>query len=121
MKRIIDSVVSARDVTTELIVQYVRAMESASGRQDQNAAPAGGGGGGGTGIPCGPDSLCGNVPLRELKLKAGVLIAGIVRRDGEIVIPGGNDIIRSRRRCDRGDPGHRPSGASRYSAAGVRG
>jgi len=29
-----------------------------------------------------------NVPLRELKLRSGVLIAGIVRRDGEIVIPG---------------------------------
>ena len=36
-----------------------------------------------------------NVPLRELKLRSGVLIAGIVRRDGEIVIPGGNDTIRA--------------------------
>ena len=36
-----------------------------------------------------------NVPLRELKLRSGVLIAGIVRRDGEIVSPCGNETIRA--------------------------
>ena len=34
-----------------------------------------------------------DTPLRDLKLKPGVLIAGIVRRNGTILIPGGNDAI----------------------------
>ena len=34
------------------------------------------------------------VPLKDLKLRSGILVAGIVRRSGEIVIPSGNDALR---------------------------
>ena len=33
-----------------------------------------------------------NIPLKDLKLKSGILIACIVHRD-KVIIPGGNDII----------------------------
>ena len=33
------------------------------------------------------------VPLKDLKLKSGILLAGIVRRNGRIVIPSGNDAL----------------------------
>ena len=39
------------------------------------------------------DVTLADTPLRDLKLKPGVLIAGIVRRNGEILIPGGSDTI----------------------------
>ena len=91
----IDSVVSAATVTTELIVQYVRAMESASGAKIKTLhrlvdgavealefeAPEGA-------------SFIG-VPLKDLKLKSGILLAGIVRRSGQIVIPSGNDALQA--------------------------
>ena len=33
------------------------------------------------------------VPLKDLKLKSGILVAGIVRANGEIIIPSGNDVL----------------------------
>ena len=30
---------------------------------------------------------------KDLKLKSGILLAGIVRRNGQIVIPSGNDAL----------------------------
>ena len=33
------------------------------------------------------------VPLRDLRIKSGILVAGIVRRSGRIVIPTGDDVI----------------------------
>ena len=92
---IIDSVVSARDVTTELIVQYVRAMEGAAGSQIKTLHRLVEGAVEALEFHVDRDPDLVNVPLRELKLRSGVLIAGIVRRDGEIVIPGGNDTIRA--------------------------
>ena len=92
---IIDSVVSARDVTTELIVQHVRAMEGAAGSQIKTLHRLVEGAVEALEFHVDRDPDLVNVPLRELKLRSGVLIAGIVRRDGEIVIPGGNDTIRA--------------------------
>ena len=48
-----------------------------------------------------PGSCCGHetddsfagVPLRDLNLKRGLLLAGIVRQNGQIVIPSGNDVL----------------------------
>ena len=89
----IDSVVSARSVTTELIVQYVRAMESASGskiktlhRLVDGAVEA---------LEFNVDSSLPaiGVPLKDLRLKSGILLAGIVRRNGRIVIPSGGDYL----------------------------
>ena len=33
------------------------------------------------------------MPLRDLNLKLGLLLAGIVRQNGQIVIPSGNDVL----------------------------
>ena len=85
--------VSARDVTTELIVQYVRAMEGAAGSQIKTLHRLVEGAVEALEFHVDRDPDLVNVPLRELR--SGVLIAGIVRRDGEIVIPGGNDTIRA--------------------------
>lgn len=91
----VDSVVSTGSVTTEQILQYVRAMQNSLGSSHiktlhrivdgrvealefgvrENASFVG-------------------VPLKDLKLKPGLLVAGIVRANGETVIPSGNDALR---------------------------
>ncbi len=89
----IDSVVSARSTTTELIVQYVRAMESAAGAKiktlhrlvdgEVEALEFG--------VPA--NASFAGVPLKDLKLRNGILLAGIVRQNGRIVIPSGGDAL----------------------------
>ncbi|MBQ9348232.1 MAG: Trk system potassium transporter TrkA [Oscillibacter sp.] len=90
----IDCIVSARNVTADLIVQYVRAMVSATGSKLKTLhhlvdgavealefhVPAG--------------TPLTDVPLKDLGLKDGILLAGIVRQGGQIVIPSGLDTIR---------------------------
>ncbi len=89
----IDSVVSARFTTTELIVQYVRAMENASGAKirtlhrlvdgEVEALEFG--------VPVGAPFI--GIPLKDLKLRNGLLLAGIVRQNGKILIPSGGDAL----------------------------
>ena len=89
----IDSVVSAGSVTAELILQYVRAMQNATGSQIKTlhrivgetveALEFG---------VTNPAAYIG-VPLKNLKLKSGILLAGIVRQNGQIIIPSGDDVI----------------------------
>ena len=89
----IDSVVSTGAVTTELILKYIRAMKNATGSQvktlhrivDEKVEA----------LEFGIKenySFVG-VPLRDLRIKSGILVAGIVRRSGRIVIPTGDDVI----------------------------
>lgn len=89
----IDSVVSAATVTTELIVQYVRAMESASGAKIKTLHRLVDGVVEALEFSVPEDAPFVGVPLRDLKLKSGILLAGIVRRNGQIVIPSGNDAL----------------------------
>ena len=89
----IDSVVSAANVTTEMIVQYVRAMESASGGKIKALHQLMGGAAEALEFEVPADAPFLGVPLKDLKLKSGLLLAGIVRRSGQIVIPSGNDAL----------------------------
>ena len=90
---LIDSVVSTGAVTTELILQYIRAMKNASASKvktlhrivDEKVEALE--------LSVTPDISFAGVPLRDLKLKRGLLLAGIVRQNGQIVIPSGNDVL----------------------------
>ena len=83
---LIDSVVSTGAVTTELILQYIRAMKNASASKvktlhrivDEKVEALE--------FSVTPDISFAGVPLRDLKLKRGLLLAGIVRQNGQIVI-----------------------------------
>ncbi|MDY4954170.1 MAG: Trk system potassium transporter TrkA, partial [Candidatus Onthomonas sp.] len=92
-EHMIDSVVSAGSVTTELIVQYVRAMQSASGAKVKTLHRLVDGAVEALEFGVTADVPFIGVPLKDLTLKSGVLIAGIVRQSGRIVIPSGNDIL----------------------------
>jgi len=95
-QHIIDSVVSARTVTTELILQYVRAMESASGESIRTLHRLVDGAVEALEFRVPEDAPFLNTPLKDLRLKSGILLAGIVRRDGRIVIPSGGDVLEKR-------------------------
>ena len=92
-ENMIDSVVSAASVTTDLIVQYVRAMESASGAGIKTLHHLVDGAVEALEFEITADAPCMGVPLKDLPLKSGILLAGIVREDGQIVIPSGNDAL----------------------------
>jgi len=89
----IDTIVSATSVTTELIVQYVRAMESASGVKVKTLHRLVGGAVEALEFSITEEVPFINIPLKELgpRIKDNVLLAGIVRRSGEIIIPSGKD------------------------------
>ena len=90
---LIGSVVSTGSVTTELILQYVLTMQNASGSQIKTLHRLIGGKVEALEFGIRPDSPLIGVPLRDLKLRPGILLAGIVRQNGKIVIPSGADII----------------------------
>ncbi len=92
-EEMIDSVVSAAAVTTELIVQYIRAMESASVAKVKTLHRLVEGKVEALEFSITEDVPFVGVPLKELKLKNGILLAGIVRQNGEIIIPSGNDVL----------------------------
>ena len=89
----IDSVISASSVTTELIVQYVRAMENASGYKVRTLHRLVDGAVEALEFRITEEVPFIGVPLKDIKLKSGILLAGIVRQNGRIVIPSGNDAL----------------------------
>ena len=89
----IDSVISAASVTAELIVQYVRAMQNATGSQIKTLHHIANETVEALEFGISADAPCIGVPLKDLKMKSGILLAGIVRKNGQIIIPSGNDAI----------------------------
>ena len=89
----IDSVISAASVTAEWIVQYVRAMQNATGSQIKTLHHIANETVEALEFGISADSPCIGIPLKDLKMKSGILLAGIVRRNGQIIIPSGNDVI----------------------------
>ena len=92
-EEMIDSVVSAKDVTTELILQYIRAMAGVCGVTVKTLHRLVGGTVEALEFPVPEKADFIGVPLKDLKFKKGILVAGIVRRNGRIVIPSGNDML----------------------------
>ena len=80
-------------MTAELILQYVRAMQNASASQvntlhrivDEKVEALE--------FSVTEEMPFIGVPLKDLRLRSGILLAGIVRRNGRIVIPSGNDAL----------------------------
>lgn len=91
----IDSIVSAKTVTADLIVQYIRAMESASGMKIKTLHHLVDGAVEALEFNVPADAPLVGIPLKDLNLQKGILLAGIVRQNGRIVIPSGNDAIQA--------------------------
>ncbi len=88
---LIDSIVSTGHLSTDLILQYIRAMQNASGTGIKTLHRLVSGHVDALEFTVSPDIPFLDIPLRELRLKSGILLAGIVRQNGQIIIPSGND------------------------------
>lgn len=89
----LDSIVSTSHVSTDLILQYVRGMQNASGMALKTLHRLLDGKIDALEFTVPSDLACIGTPLKELKLKSGILLAGIVRQNGQIIIPSGDDCL----------------------------
>lgn len=88
----LDSLVSPRKVTADVIVKYARALENTLDTQIEALYSIMGGMAEALEFKVLSDSRLTHVPLKDMKLKKGVLMAGIIRGK-EVIIPGGEDEI----------------------------
>ena len=89
----LDTMISPKNITAEHILQYVRAMQNSFGSNietlhrmldDQAEALE---------FKIRDNFTRTDIPLSQLPLKSGVLVAGI-NRNGRIILPRGSDVIR---------------------------
>lgn len=88
----LDSIVSPRVLTANLIVSYVRAMQNSLGSNVETLHRVAGGEAEALEFRVGKNFPMLDVPLKDLSLKPGILIASISRQ-GKTIIPGGRDVI----------------------------
>ena len=88
----LDSLVSPRKVTADVIVKYARALENTLDNQIEALYSIMGDMAEALEFKVLSGSKVTNIPLKDIKLKKGVLIAGIIRGK-EVIIPGGEDVI----------------------------
>ena len=93
-KGLVDSVVSTAAVTSETIARYVRAMQNSFDADNiKTLHRLVGGRVEALEFNVGPGLPFIGVPLKDLNLREGLLVAGIVRQNGAPVIPSGADTL----------------------------
>lgn len=93
-KGLVDSVVSTSAVTSEIIARYVRAMQNSFDSDNiKTLHRLVGGRVEALEFNVGPGLPFIGVPLKDLNLREGMLVAGIVRQNGAPVIPSGADAL----------------------------
>ena len=93
-KGLVDSVVSTAAVTSETIARYVRAMQNSFDSDNiKTLHRLVGGRVEALEFNVGPGLPFTGVPLKDLNLREGLLVAGIVRQNGAPVIPSGADAL----------------------------
>lgn len=88
----LDTTVSPKTITANTILQYVRAKMNSQGNNVQTLYKLVGDRVEAIEFIAGKNSKTVGIPLRNLKIKPGVLISGIIRKS-KIIIPTGSDII----------------------------
>jgi len=90
----LDSVVSPKTLTENMILRYIRAMKSARGGEVLTVCRLADDRVEAVEFHASEDSRAVNIPLFKLELKKDLLICCIIR-DNNIIILGGNDVIRA--------------------------
>jgi Entner-Doudoroff aldolase len=88
----VDSVVSPKKMVGDVIVSYARALENSMGSNVETLYKIADGKAEALEFNVRADSKVIGVPLKELQIKKGILIAGIIR-NRKTVIPVGDDMI----------------------------
>ena len=88
----LERIVSTKDVTADLIIQYARALRNTVGSKIDTLYSLMDSSAEALEFIVSKNFEKLNVPIKELALQDGVLVAGIIRNNKNI-IPGGNDVI----------------------------
>ena len=88
----VDTVVSPKKMISDQLVSYARALKNSLGSNVETLYKLMDGDAEALEFNVVADPKINDIPLKNLKLKSNVLIAGIIR-DSETIIPGGNDVI----------------------------
>ena len=87
---LIDTVVSTGTVTSNMILQYVRSMQLAVGRKVASVNKIIRGNVNALEFNVHDGCRLIDIPFKNLRVKDNTLVAGIVRKNGDIIIPDGN-------------------------------
>ncbi len=88
----LDCVISPKDIMSDVLVQYARALENSRGSNVETLYNIMDGKAEVLEFNVREDFRAVNIPIRDLRLRPGILIAGIIR-DRRPIIPSGNDVI----------------------------
>lgn len=90
----IDSIVSPKHIITDQIIKYVRGLKNAGGNAAESLYRIINGKAEIAVYLAGDSLKFLDIPIKDLNLSKGILLATIVRRN-DIIIPHGNDVIKS--------------------------
>ncbi|CAM3027909.1 Trk system potassium transporter TrkA [Hathewaya histolytica] len=90
----VESVISPKMLTANKIIRYVRGLKNKQGNFIENLYKIVGDKAEALEFVANETTTCIDIPLKDIKIKKGVLVACIVR-DHNIIIPGGNDSIKN--------------------------
>lgn len=88
----LDSIASPKKTVSNIICRYARALENSMGSNVETLYKIMGGGAEALEFNVGHDFKAADVQLKDVSLKQGVLIAGIIR-GRKTIIPSGSDVI----------------------------
>ena len=91
----LDYTVSAKVITTEILLRYTRALGNSRGSAVETLYKIMDGKAEALEFKAGDDSSLLGIPLKELSIKPGILVAGIIREGKKAIIPKGDDMILS--------------------------
>lgn len=89
----LDSVASAKVTTSNIILRYTRALNNSLGSSIESLYKIMDGKVEALEFKVHPDSKLIGTAVKNLKIKPGILIAGIIRADKKAIIPKGDDMI----------------------------
>ncbi len=89
----LDCIVSTKSITSDIILRYTRALKNTLGSSIETLYKIMDGKVEALEFKVHPDSKLLGVPIKELKIKPGILIAGIIRAGKKTIIPKGDDMI----------------------------
>lgn len=88
----LDSIVSPKSVTSDILVRYARALENSMGSNVETLYSVMDGRAEALEFNVKPESRLIDIPIKMLNIKENILLAGIIR-GGKTIIPGGDDVI----------------------------
>ncbi len=90
----LDCVVSPKSITSDVVVRYARALQNSQGSNVETMYKIMDGKAEVLEFKAGSDARFTEIPLKNLKIKSGILIVGIIRAGKVVIIPTGDDVIR---------------------------